>query len=106
VAPDLAHLLRPCGPPACYLDFEAMMPAVPLYEGTRPYQTIPFQWSLHVATDDGVLQHRAFLAAADSDPRRPFAETLIDALRCVRRPDHRLFCVRADTAERVGRTAS
>ena len=47
VAPDLARLLRGYGPPACYLDFEAMMPPIPLYEGTRPYQTIPFQWSLH-----------------------------------------------------------
>jgi hypothetical protein len=43
VAPDLAGLLRNCGPPTCYLDFEAMMPPIPLYEGTRPYQTIPFQ---------------------------------------------------------------
>ncbi len=46
-----------------------------------PYQTIPFQWSLHVATEDGVLHHREFLAAGGDDPRRQFAETLIEALR-------------------------
>ncbi len=80
VAPDLARLLLDYGPPACYLDFEAMMPPIPLYEGTRPYQTIPFQWSLHAVTDDGVLHHREFLAGGDSDPRRRFAETLIEAL--------------------------
>ena len=80
VSPDLARLLRGYGPPACYLDFEAMMPPIPLYEGTRPYQTIPFQWSLHAATEDGVLHHREFLADGDSDPRRRFAETLIEAL--------------------------
>ena len=57
-----------------------MMPPIPLYEGTRPYQTIPFQWSLHAATEDGVLHHREFLADGDSDPRRRFAETLIEAL--------------------------
>jgi hypothetical protein len=34
VAPDLARLLRGYGPPACYLDFEAMMPPIPLYKGT------------------------------------------------------------------------
>ena len=56
------------------------MPPIPLYEGTRPYQTIPFQWSLHAATDDGALHHREFLAEAEGDPRRRFAETLIDAL--------------------------
>jgi len=80
VAPDLARLLRPFGPPACYLDFEAMMPAVPLYEGTRPYQALPFQWSLHEMAADGGLTHRAFLADAGRDPRRPFAVSLIEAL--------------------------
>jgi hypothetical protein len=69
VALDLADLLRSCGPPTCYLDFEAMMPPIPLYEGTRPYQTIPFQWSLHASDSNGVLQHREFLAKGDGDPR-------------------------------------
>jgi len=80
VTPDLARLLRSCGPPACYLDFEAMMPPIPLYEGTRPYQTIPFQWSLHAIDAVGVLHHREFLAEDGCDPRRRFAETLIEAL--------------------------
>ena len=80
VSPDLARLLGGYGPPTFYLDFEAMMPPIPLYEGTRPYQTIPFQWSLHAATADGVLHHRDFLASGDGDPRRSFAETLIEAL--------------------------
>jgi hypothetical protein len=80
VAPDLAGLLRCCGPPACYLDFEAMMPPIPLYECTRPYQTIPFQWSLHVIDADGVLHHREFLAKGGDDPRRRFTETLIEVL--------------------------
>jgi hypothetical protein len=80
VAPELAGLLRCCGPPACYLDFEAMMPPIPLYEGTRPYQTVPFQWSLHVIDADGVLHHRQFLAKGGDDPQRRFAETLIEAL--------------------------
>src|SRR5450631_1298589 len=82
VGPDLAGLLRCCGPPTCYLDFEAMMPPIPLYEGTRPYQTIPFQWSLHVIGGDGVLNHKEFLADGVNDPRRQFAEALIDALAC------------------------
>jgi hypothetical protein len=80
ISVDLVYLLRGYGPPACYLDFEAMMPAIPLYVGTRPYQTIPFQWSLHAATEDGVLHHREFLAVGESDPRRRFAESLIEAL--------------------------
>jgi predicted RecB family nuclease len=59
-----------------------MMPPIPLYEGTRPYQTIPFQWSLHTIDGDGVLGHKEFLADGGNDPRRPFAETLVDALAC------------------------
>ena len=80
VSPDLAHLLCGYEPPTCYLDFEAMMPPIPLYEGTRPYQTIPFQWSLHAMAEDGVLCDREFLASGDGDPRRGFAQTLIEAL--------------------------
>jgi hypothetical protein len=81
VAFDLQGRLGGFGPPAFYLDFEAFLPAVPLYPGTRPYQTIPFQWSLHHADSSGGVSHREFLADADSDPRRPFAETLIAAVK-------------------------
>ena len=80
VATELGLLLDGFGPPAHYLDFEVMMPAIPLYPGTRPYQAIPFQWSLHTLDADGALGHRAFLAAGDGDPRRAFAETLIEAV--------------------------
>ncbi len=80
VAPDLARLLHRFGPPACYLDFEAMMPPIPLYAGTRPYQTLPFQWSLHVMDADGSLAHEEFLADGTEDPRRAFAKSLIAAL--------------------------
>jgi hypothetical protein len=41
---------------------------------------IPFQWSLHAIDGDGVLHHREFLADGGDDPRRRFAETLIEAL--------------------------
>ena len=80
VSADLAKLLRHFAPPACFLDFEAMMPPIPLYAGTRPYQTLPFQWSLHAIDAKGKLHHREFLAAGDKDPRAEFARTLIDAL--------------------------
>jgi hypothetical protein len=45
------------GPPAFYLDFEAFLPAVPLYVGTKPYQVLPFQWSLHRVDSDGATGH-------------------------------------------------
>jgi hypothetical protein len=80
ISDDLSRLLTAFGPPACYLDFEAMAPPIPLYQGTRPYQTLPFQWSLHEIDDAGRLGHLEFLADGAGDPRREFAETLIAAL--------------------------
>jgi hypothetical protein len=80
VATDIQDRLQRFGPPACYLDFEAMVPTIPLYEGTRPFQALPFQWSLHTRDGDGNLRHQAFLAEGVGDPRRRFTETLINAL--------------------------
>jgi Domain of unknown function(DUF2779) len=43
----------------------------------RPYDGIPFQWSVHVIHAPGSApEHRQFLAASDADPRRRFLESL------------------------------
>ncbi len=78
--PGLAEALSGFGPPADYLDFETMNPAVPLYAGTRPYERIPFQWSLHRVGSEGRVSHQEFLADGRTDPRLPFAQTLLRAL--------------------------
>lgn len=63
--------------PIYFLDFETMQQAIPLYSGTKPYQQIPFQYSLHyIERPSGPLQHKAFLAEAGEDPRRAIAESL------------------------------
>jgi hypothetical protein len=80
VAPGLAGAIAAAGPPAHYLDFESIGPAVPFYPGTRPYQAIPLQWSLHSGDGLAGLRHRELLAAGAVDPRREFAESLIAAL--------------------------
>jgi predicted RecB family nuclease len=78
VAADLATALATLGPPTAYLDFETISPAVPLYPGTRPYQRIPFQWSLHEMDATGGVRHREFLADGRRDPRRDFVERLLE----------------------------
>jgi len=56
--------------PLYFLDFETINPAVPLFNGTRPYQNTPFQFSLHVqATPDAEAQHYWHLADGPHDPR-------------------------------------
>ncbi len=67
--------------PLYFMDFETFMPAVPLYENTRPYQKLPFQYSLHVLdTPDGTLRHYEFLSTPPEDPRREFIVSLLGRL--------------------------
>ena len=66
--------------PIHFLDFETIGLALPRYAGTRPYQTIPFQWSDHILYEDGKLAHREYLCDEDKDPREEFTRSLLDAL--------------------------
>ena len=58
--------------PICHLDFETIMPAVPMFDESRPYQQIPFQYSLHTQqqADDEII-HTDYLAESNLavDPR-------------------------------------
>jgi hypothetical protein len=65
--------------PAYFLDFETIQFAVPIWKRTRPYQQIPFQFSVHRLGAYGNLQHDAYLNLSGDDPSRPFAEKLIAA---------------------------
>ncbi len=66
--------------PIHFLDFETVSPAIPRYADTRPYQTIPFQWSDHILDADGKLTHREYLCSENKDPREEFTHTLRNAL--------------------------
>ena len=64
--------------PLYFLDFETMQQVLPEYDGTKPYQQITFQYSLHyIEQEGGELKHTAFLAPSNgTDPRRALAEAL------------------------------
>jgi hypothetical protein len=63
--------------PLHFLDFETLNPAIPLFDGTRPYQQIPFQFSLHIVHTAGAKpEHRNFLADGRNDPRPEFMRQL------------------------------
>ena len=80
VSHDLGSQLAEITYPAGFLDFETFMPALPVYAGTRPYQTIPFQWSLHIQEEDGRLTHREFLNDDTDDPRERLILSLLDSI--------------------------
>ena len=65
--------------PLYFLDYETIMPAIPLFNGTHPYQQIPFQFSLHIQkVKGGSVTHREFLYSGSGDPRPCLVEKLIN----------------------------
>jgi hypothetical protein len=70
--------------PLYFLDFESYQTAIPLYDGVRPYQQIPFQFSVHIERKRGArLKHISFMAEGSADPRPEFAEVLKRSLGTV-----------------------
>ena len=65
------------GFPAWFLDFETVNFAIPIWSGTRPYEQLPFQYSLHQVGESGEMTHKAFLDLSGKDPREAFAESLV-----------------------------
>lgn len=59
--------------PLYSLDFETYNTAIPLFNGIKPYQQIPFQFSLHVReSGKSDLKHYSFLVEGNGDPRESF----------------------------------
>lgn len=64
--------------PIYFLDFETIQFALPRWVGTKPYQQIPFQFSLHRLDSSSYWEHRDFLDLSGNDPSRGFAEKLVE----------------------------
>lgn len=69
--------LKPHKGTAYFLDFETIGFGVPIWKGTRPYQQLPFQFSLHVVSSGGEITHKEFLDLTGEDPSEAFARALI-----------------------------
>lgn len=65
--------------PLYFFDFETVRYAVPHYQYTKPWQQVPFQYSLHMLpTPDAPLQHSAFLGDGHTDPREALLQQLLN----------------------------
>ena len=67
--------------PVHFMDFETLGLALPRFAGTRPYDQLPFQWSLHIQRKPGgAVEHYEFLADDADDPRPLFLKSLCQAI--------------------------
>lgn len=68
--------------PLIFLDFETIGPAIPTFVGCRPFQQVPFQYSVHYwASPDAPLEHTEFLHQDESDPRPAIIPALLKDCR-------------------------
>jgi hypothetical protein len=79
---SIKEFLNSLAYPLYFLDFETINPAVPLFDNSRPYQQIPFQYSLLLKESSiSPLVHFEFLAEAESDPRISFLKNLLQVTK-------------------------
>ena len=74
-SPDLGKQLESLQYPLSFMDFETVNPAIPCFPGMRPYDHLPFQWSVHVQREPGATpEHYEFLCV---NPRSFLALVLL-----------------------------
>ena len=73
----LSAFLSKISYPVYYFDYEASQSLVPPWDGTRPYQQVPFQYSLHILREpNGDLEHFEYLHRDTSNPMPRMLESL------------------------------
>lgn len=66
--------------PFIFLDFETINPAIPRYDGCKPFSQVPFQFSAHTLQSlDGEATHAEFLHLTADDPRPALIPALLEA---------------------------
>jgi hypothetical protein len=67
--------------PMAFLDFETIQPAIPVWNGCRPYDNVPVQFSCHVLRGRGKVEHFEWMADGPGDPRKELVERVADAVK-------------------------
>jgi hypothetical protein len=67
--------------PLYYLDYETIFSAIPLFDKTKPFSQVPFQFSLHVINEEGEeVRHIEYLHKEKSDPRESLVRALCEGI--------------------------
>jgi hypothetical protein len=85
VEPTLRDALADVHSPYAVLDFEAIQPAIPMWDGCRPYDQVPAQFSCDVVSASGAIAHHEWLADGPGDPRPEIAARVVAACHGVER---------------------
>jgi hypothetical protein len=65
----ISKFLKKLEYPIYFLDYETLSSIIPPFDGLKPYQQLPFQYSLHILdSPDAQLEHHEFLHTLDSNP--------------------------------------
>jgi len=84
INPEIVKKIRSLSWPRYFMDFETVQQGVPILKDTKPYQAVPFQWSLHIQKsledkvnlNDGI----GFLEFGNQKSIYDFLKTLLEAL--------------------------
>jgi hypothetical protein len=75
--PQLIEQLSMVKFPIYFLDFETISYAIPPWSDTKPYEQIPFQFSIHIIKDSSMqFEHHEFIQCDGKDPRAALAREL------------------------------
>ena len=81
---ELKAFIQSFGWPRYFMDFETVQQGVPIFPETKPYQAIPFQWSVHKWCDHNqrlsLRDGHSFLGFDSPTLFREFSLALIDVL--------------------------
>lgn len=79
--PKSSALLGALPYPRYFFDFEGIDLPVPRWQGARPYEQIPFQWSCHIERTPGQFEHEEFIDLSGNDPSPTCIARMIEVLR-------------------------
>lgn len=67
--------------PIYFLDYETLSGVIPCFDGYKPYQQIPFQYSLHIIQEPGAEpKHYEYLHKESSDPIPELSKSLSEKI--------------------------
>ena len=77
---DVKAFISTIKQPVCSLDIEVWMPAIPYYQGTKPFQQIPFLFSM-IYEEEKEIKNFSYFKPIEEDLRKEFLEQILLATK-------------------------